>query len=119
MYTLLRWFVEWKARQRGAQVIVFDGGSEVERTRAFFHGVCLGGGAVLVVVVLTAPAGADPALHAEAERRGRLLAEANRRTEEAVTITEACLQTAQTMKETLEGYREIVERYPGVVRGGR
>ena len=117
MYTLLRWFVEWKARRRGAQVIVFDGGAEVERTRAFFHGVCAGGVSVLAVVVISAPAGADPALHAETERRGRLLAEANRRTEEAVTITEACLQTAQTMKETLDGYREIVERYPNVVRG--
>ncbi|HEV2150102.1 MAG TPA: hypothetical protein VGR37_22080 [Longimicrobiaceae bacterium] len=117
MYTLLRWIVEWKARRRGAQVIVFDGGSEVERSRAFFQGLCVGGGAVLLVGILTAPALSDPGLRAEAERRGVLLAEASRRTEEAVSITAACLQTAQTMRETLEGYREIVERYPGVVRG--
>jgi hypothetical protein len=117
MYTLLRWLVEWKARRRGAQVIVFDGGAEVERTRAFFHGVCAGGGAVIAVVIMTAPTSSDPALHAETERRGRLLAEANRRTEEAVAITQSCIQTAQTMKETLDGYREIVERYPNVVRG--
>ena len=117
MYTLLRWLVEWKARRRGAQVIIFDGGAEVERTRAFFHGVCAGGGAVIAVIILAAPTGSDPGLRAETERRGALLAEANRRTAEAVTITEACLQTAQTMKETLDGYREIVESYPGVVRG--
>jgi hypothetical protein len=117
MYTLLRWLVEWKARRRGAQVIIFDGGAEVERTRAFFHGACTGGGAVIAVIILAAPTGSDPGLRAETERRGELLAQANRRTQEAVTITEACLQTAQTMKETLDGYREIVESYPGVVRG--
>ncbi len=117
MYTLLRWLVEWKARRRGAQVIIFDGGAEVERTRAFFHGACAGGGAVIAVIILAAPTGSDPALRAETEHRGELLVEANRRTREAVTITEACLQTAQTMKETLDGYREIVESYPGVVRG--
>jgi hypothetical protein len=116
MYTLLRWIVEWKARRRGAQVIVFDGGSEVERTRAFFGGLCVGGGAVLLVGLVTAPAMSDSGLQAEAERRSALLAEANRRVEEAVTITAACLATAQTMRETLDGYREIVERYP-VVRG--
>ncbi|HEX2191339.1 MAG TPA: hypothetical protein VHG51_20680 [Longimicrobiaceae bacterium] len=116
MYPLLRWIAEWQARRRGAQVIVFDGGAEVERTRAFFRGVCVGGGTVLLLGIVTGPVSSDPALQAETERRGVLLAEANRRAEDAVTITQACLHTAQTMKETLDGYREIVEGYPGVIR---
>lgn len=116
MYTLLRWIAEWEARRRGAQVIVFDGGAEVERSRAFFRGVCVGGGGVLLAGILTGPGALDPALEEESERRAGLVAEANRRTEAAVAITEACLHTAQTMKETLDGYREIVERYP-VIRG--
>ncbi|HEX7242805.1 MAG TPA: hypothetical protein VF263_21130 [Longimicrobiaceae bacterium] len=115
MYTLLRWLAEWKGRRRGAQVIVFDGGSEVERTAAFFRGVLVGGGAVLLAGLVTAPLSSDSALREEGARRETLLRDAERRADQAFAITRECLGTAQTLSETLSGYREMVESYPGVL----
>jgi gas vesicle protein len=115
MYTLLRWIAEWKGRRSAAQVIVFDGGAEVERTRAFLQGVAVGGGCVLLALLLTAPTSADPTLVREAARRELLLREAEGRVGQAVAIADACLSTARTLGETLQGYRDMVEEYPGVL----
>lgn len=116
MYTLLRWMVEWHARRRGAQVIVFDGGAEVERSRAFLRGVLVGGAVVLVAGIVAAPLAFDPVLMREAERREALLREAESRARDATEVTGVCLAAVQTLQRTLDGYREMVETYPGVAR---
>lgn len=116
MHTLLRWIVEWKSRRGAAQVIVFDGGAEVERSRAFFRGMAVGAGCALAAVVLAAPAGPDRALLREARRRELLLREAEERVAQAVAVADVCLGTARSMEETLDDYREIVEAYPRILR---
>lgn len=115
MYTFLRWIAEWKSRRRAVQVIVFDGGAEVDRSRAFFRGVLVGGAGVLAAVLLTAPVDPDRAVMREAARREVLLRETEGRLAQALQVADACLGTAQTMERTLARYREMVEAYPGVL----
>lgn len=116
MYTLLRWIAEWKGRRRGAQVIVFDGGAEVERTRAFFRGVVTGIGVATFAFVLMSPATLGAGLAEELRRRDAQLREARQRADQAVALAGVCLSTAETMKETLDGYRRMVQAYPGLLR---
>jgi len=116
MYTLLRWIAEWKGRRRGAQVIVFDGGAEVERTRAFLRGAVTGIVVATFAFVLMSPTTLGAGLTEELQRKDAQLREARQRAEQAVTIAGVCLNTAQTMKETLDGYRRMVQAYPGLLR---
>lgn len=111
MYTLLRKFVEWKAKQKGAQIIIYDGASEIEKTRAFAKGSVAGIVMAFALVLLTAPTSMSPSLIAEVEQRERLLAEANQKIQEAVAISETCLNTAATMEETLKAYHSVAEGY--------
>lgn len=115
MDTLLRWIAEWKCRRRSAQVIVFDGGPEVERTRAFLRGTAVGAGGVLLAFLLVAPVSPDQGVMEEALARERLLREAEGRVAQALAVADACLGTAQMMESTLREYRTVVESYPGVV----
>lgn len=115
MDTLLRWIAEWKCRRRSAQVIVFDAGPEVERTRSFLRGAAVGAGGVLLALLLVAPISPDRAVVEEARDRERLLREAEGRVFQAMAVADACLSTAQVMEKTLRGYRDVVESYPGVI----
>lgn len=105
MNTLLRMLVEWQARRRAAQVIVLDGGAEVERVRAFARGTVVGAGLTLGVFLLTAPSSGDPDLLSRFEQREVLLLDANRRAELAMSVANVCLSTAQSMERTLAGYQ--------------
>lgn len=108
MDTLLRKLAEWKARQRGAQVIVFDGGSEVERSRAFLRGAFTGVGLTLAVFLLAGPRNGDPVAIQEAHHRGELLRDANRRLAQAVEVAEVCLATAENLERTLSSYQSFL-----------
>lgn len=116
MYTLLRWIAEWKGGRRGAQVIVFDGGAEVERTRAFLRGAVTGIAAATLAFVLMSPTTPGVGLAEELRRRDAQLREARERADQAVAIAGMCVGTAQTLKETLDGYRGMVRAYPGLLR---
>lgn len=105
MDTLLRRLVEWKARRKAAQVIVFDGGSEVERARAFLRGALTGIVLSAIIFVLTAPGLSDPHLIEEISHREALLEEANQRLSQALSVADVCLNTAQKMEQTLESYQ--------------
>lgn len=109
MHGFLRRYAEWRGRRRAAQVIVFDGGAEVERTRAFARGVVAGVVLAFVVVSLAAPAGVDPVLQEEAERRSLLVDEANARALQAAELAQTCIRTAQQMERTLASYRQLLE----------
>ncbi|HET8656662.1 MAG TPA: hypothetical protein VFL93_14165 [Longimicrobiaceae bacterium] len=114
MDTLLRRYVEWKAKRRAAQVIVFDGGAEVERTRAFLRGAFAGILLTLGVFVLTAPtATGDGAAIAEVQRRTVLLRDANRRAEQAANLADVCLTTARHLEETLDSYESLLKKGRG------
>lgn len=110
MDTLLRKLVEWKGRRRAAQIIVFDGGAEVEKTRAFVKGTVTGIVLTLGVFLLTAPTSNDPQAVEELRRRELLLAEANQRTAQAVSVADICLNTAEHLERTLDSYQSALLR---------
>lgn len=110
MNTLLRKLVEWKGRRRAAQIIVFDGGAEIERTRAFLKGAITGISITLGVFLLTAPTPNDAAVVEELRRRELLLQEANRRTQQAVSVADVCLSTAEHLETTLHSYHTLLRR---------
>jgi hypothetical protein len=110
MDALLRWYAQWRGRSRAAQVIVFDGGAEVEKTRHFFRGAVFGIAVSFVVMSLAAPGSVDPALLTEVERRGKIAHDANEKAAEAAKIASLCLNTAQHMEWTLEEYRSALAR---------
>ena len=94
MNTLLRRLAEWKAARNGAQVIIFDGGAEVERARSFLRGTALGAVLTLGAFLLTAPTTTDARTVEELERRELLLREANERLRQALQVADVCLNTA-------------------------
>lgn len=108
MDTLLRWLAERKAGRRGAQIIVFDGGSEVERTRSFLRGTLLGAALTLGAFLLTAPTTTDARTVEELEHREMLLQEANRRLRQALEVADVCLSTAAQFEKTLSGYQALL-----------
>lgn len=108
MDTLLRRFAEWKGRRRAAQVIVFDGGGEVERTRAFVKGAVTGITLCLLVFLLTAPSMTDSDLVVELRHREVLLTEANQRMKQAMTVANVCLNTAEQLEKTLSAYQTFL-----------
>jgi hypothetical protein len=108
MDTLLRRFAEWKGRRRAAQVIVFDGGAEVEKTRAFLKGAVTGITLCLLVFLLTAPSMTDSDLVIELQRREVLLSEVNQRMEQAMTVARVCLNTAEQLEKTLSAYQNFL-----------
>jgi hypothetical protein len=108
MNTLLRRLAEWKAGHSGAQVIVFDGGAEVERTRSFLRGTLLGAALTLGAFVLTAPTTTDARTVEELQRRELLLDEPNRRLRQALEVADVCLTTAGQLEKTLTGYQALL-----------
>lgn len=108
MDTLLRRLAEWKAKRRAAQVIVFDGGAEVEKSRSFLKGAVMGIGVSSVIFVVTAPGRSDPNLLAELDRREALVRDANLRLMQAVAVADVCLSTAQQLEETLASYQSFL-----------
>jgi hypothetical protein len=104
MDTLLRKLAEWKARRRAAQVIVFDGGAEVERTRAFLKGALTGIALSFGVFLLTAPDATDAATLQELRHREALLHETDRRLQQALQVTDLCLSTADRLQRTVAAY---------------
>jgi hypothetical protein len=108
MDTLLRVLAGWKARRKSAQIIVFDGGAEVERARSFLRGALAGVGISMLVFLLTAPGLSDPRLVEELDRRGALIEEANQRIAQAVEVAAVCLSTARRMEQTLASYQSFL-----------
>jgi hypothetical protein len=108
MEMLLRKYAEWKAKRKAAQVIIFDGAAEIDKTKAFAKGTIVGMLLTTFVYVLIAPSAVEPGLMREVSRREALLDEANQRVDEAVMITNLCLSTAQGMERTLESYQRLL-----------
>ena len=105
MDTLLRKIAEWKGRHRAAQVIVFDGGAEVEKTRAFLKGAVTGIALALLVFFLTAPSSTDGRVIEQLQERQALLDETNGRLQQAMTVANVCLSTAERLDKTLDSYQ--------------
>jgi len=105
METLLRKLAEWKGRRRAAQVIIFDGAADAEKTAAFVKGALLGMLAAMVMLMLTAPSSAEPALIEELDRRQKLLDQANQGFDQAVGVARVCLDTADKLEATLASYQ--------------
>lgn len=110
MYTLLRRLAEWKAGYSGAQVIIFDGAADVDRTRSFLRGILLGAALTLGAFLLTAPTTTDARTIEELHRREQLLEEANRRLNQALEVADICLTTAGQLEKTLTGYQALLRR---------
>lgn len=108
MDTLLRMFAEWKGKQKAAQVIVFDGGAEVERTRAFLKGAFMGIALATGTFMLTAPTSTDVTLVQEIGEREKLLEESHQRLAQAVQVAGVCLNTARDMEATLDSYQSFL-----------
>ena len=108
MDTVLRKLAEWKARHRAAQIIVFDGGAEVERSRAFLRGALTGIVVTLGVFLLTAPRSVDALIVDEVSRRGDLLRESSDRLAQAVQVAQVCVSTAENLERTLASYQSIL-----------
>lgn len=105
MDTILRKIAEWKGRHRAAQVIVFDGGADVEKTRAFLKGAVTGIIMALLVFFMTAPTSTDARVIEELQERQGLLDETNDRLQQAMTVANVCLNTAERLDRTIETYQ--------------
>lgn len=108
MNTLLRKLAEWKGRQKAAQIIVFDGGAEVDTSRAFLRGAALGVVLSTAMFLVTAPGMSDPNLLAELDRRQALVRDANQRLNQAIAVADVCLSTANQLEETLASYQAFL-----------
>jgi hypothetical protein len=108
MDALLRKVVEWKGRRKAAQIIVFDGATEIERTRCFMKGALSGIALAVGVFTLAAPSSTSPSIMAELELREALVLQANERAEQAVDLAAVCVRTAEGMESTLTAYRQLV-----------
>lgn len=118
MNALLRWLAEWKGRHRSAQIIVFDGGAEVDTSRAFLRGAVAGVVLATVMFVVTAPGSTDANLLSELDRRQELVREANQRLTQAVAVADVCLSTANQLEETLASYQAFLSgRVPNGLSG--
>ena len=100
----LRKLAEWKARQKAAQIIVFDGGSEVERSRSFLKGAMTGIGLSTALFMLTAPRDTDSKLVEEVAEREALLRQSNHQLTQAVQVASVCIETATKMDEAIDSY---------------
>ena len=105
MDTLLRKLAEWKGRHRAAQVIVFDGGAEVETTRAFLKGATTGIVTALLVFVIMAPTSTDGRVIEELQERQVLVEETNERLQQAMAVAKVCLNTAERLDKTIDSYQ--------------
>lgn len=108
MDTFLRRYAEWRGRRKAAQIIVFDGAAEIERTRSFMKGCIAGVGLAGVVFALAAPTSVSPSVAAELASREALIHQANERADQAVTLADACVRTAEGMQHTLRSYQQLV-----------
>lgn len=108
MDMLLRKLAEWKGRRRAAQVIVFDGGAEVERTRAFLKGALVGIVLSLATFLLTAPTATDAGTLGELRHREALLHESDLRLRQAVHVADVCLATAEHLQRTVASYQSYL-----------
>lgn len=108
MDTLLRKLAEWRTGGSAAQIIVVEGGAEVETSRAFVRGAVVGIGVASIIFVLTAPSRSDPNLLEELERREQLVHESQARVLQAVSIADVCLTTAQQLEQTLSSYQAFL-----------
>lgn len=108
MDTLLRKLAEWRTGGRNAQIIVVEGGAEVETSRAFVRGAVVGIGVASIIFVLTAPSRSDPNLLEELERREQLVRESQARVLQAVSVADVCLTTAQQLEQTLSSYQAFL-----------
>jgi hypothetical protein len=114
MDVLLRRWVEWKGRRRAAQVIIYDGAAEYEKTRSFIAGIVAGGLGMALLFALTAPSVVDPELLEAVSAREALVHQANQRADQAVQLAQLCLQTASSMENTLADYQKMLGvRKPG------
>ena len=108
MHVLLRRWVEWKGRRKAAQVIIYDGAAEYEKTRSLIVGIVVGALGMSFVFALMAPSAVDPHLLEAAQRRQLLAEEANQRADQAIQIAQLCLETASSMDHTLADYKKML-----------
>ena len=108
MQALLRRFSEWKARQRGAHIVIFDGAADAEKTRSFLKGAFAGAGIAILAFAVTAPTTLDPALVEEIGKREVLVRESNERAAQALQVADVCLTTAQNLESTLAAYQAFL-----------
>lgn len=108
MDVLLRKWVEWKARRKAVQVIIYDGAAEYEKTRSFVRGVLAGALGITVLFSLTAPSAVDPELLEGMRQRQALVEQADQRAQQAMGLADMCLNTARRMDETLTAYEEML-----------
>jgi hypothetical protein len=108
MDVLLRRWVEWRGRRKAAQVIIFDGAAEYEKTRSFLRGMVTGALGVGVVFALAAPTAIDPRLMEEVRRRETIAAEASARADQAAELVRLCLRTASGIDSTLAEYQHML-----------
>lgn len=114
MDALLRKYVEWKGKRKAAQIIVFDGAAELERTRSFLQGAVTGVVLSFGLFALTAPTTADPRIVEEAQHREALLDESNQRLQQALIVADLCVTTAQKLEQTLETYQQFLINKPAL-----
>lgn len=108
MDALLRRYAEWKAKRKAAQIIVFDGAAEIDRTRSFMRGCIVGIASAGAVFAMAAPTSISPSVAAELAQRETLVHHANERADQAVALAETCLRTAEGMQSTLRSYQQLM-----------
>ena len=108
MDTLLRKLAEWKGRRKAAQIIIFDGGAEVQRTKSFVRGALTGIGLTLGVFALSAPTSGDPELLEHVRLQEEMISDARARLNQAVQVAGLCVSTAANLEQTLSTYQAFL-----------
>lgn len=108
MHDFLRRLARWRGERKGAQVIIFDGGADVDKTRSFLKGTFVGAGLAIAAFAVTAPTMMDPQLADEISHREELLHESNARAERAMEVADVCLSTARNLESTLAAYQAFL-----------
>jgi hypothetical protein len=107
MRAFLKGLSAWRARRKGAQIVVVDGAGELEKTQAFAKGAMA---VATAAVIIAAPAPNDSHLLEEIERREALLEESSQRAAQAIRVADVCLATANNLERTLAAYQTFLGR---------
>lgn len=110
MRAFLKGLSAWRARRKGAQIVVVDGAGELEKTQAFAKGAIFGVAVATAAVIIAAPAPNDSHLLEEIERREALLEESSQRAAQAIRVADVCLATANNLERTLAAYQTFLGR---------
>src|SRR5690606_40741732 len=98
MRAFLKGLSAWRARRKGAQIVVVDGAGELEKTQAFAKGANFGVAVATAAVIIAARAPDESHVLEEIESREAGLVESSERGGQANRVADVCLAAANNLE---------------------